>query len=326
MPIKQDGSKVVVTGKISGSVFPTNEKDTVFPVLIEGESEPVNIEGALYGRSLEMRGAVNVQGPVVARGDLRISPRGKLIQMLAGLTVNGSVNCEPKVQNPSDRIDVNDAQLIIKGDIAANQNISLKNAVVFGSIRAVNCTLENTIVLGTCIIEESLVIKMSSIGGYASRDVTFEGSCVMIHALGESLSQPIMVPYEISPDRLISSDIRYYPVIRGYNQLLNNSHLNQVYPEYSILSIDTDWINSRVSPNAALDELSMEAMNKWVLSIGGRIGDTSLLSDSIDALTSMLKCGFEFEHYHPQKRNLYVKNISEKLTEQESWILNKVCQ
>ena len=144
--------------------------------------------------------------------------------------------------------------------------------------------------------------------------------------LGESLTQPIMVPFEMSSDRLISSDIRYYPVIRGYNQLLNNSHLNQVYPDYSILSIDTDWVESRVSPNAALDELSMEAMNKWVLSIGGRIGDTSLLSDSIDAMTSMLKCGFEFEHYHPQKRNLYVENISKKLTEQESWILNKVCQ
>ena len=155
MPIKQDGSKVVVTGKISGSVFPTNEKDTVFPVLIEGESAAATIEGAIYGRSLEMRGAVSVLGPVVARGDLRISPRGKLIQMLAGLTVNGSVNCEPKIQNLSDQIDVQDAQLIIKGDIAANQNISLKNAIVFGSIRAVNCTLENTIVLGTCIIEES---------------------------------------------------------------------------------------------------------------------------------------------------------------------------
>ena len=106
MPIKQDGSKVVVTGKISGSVFPTNEKDTVFPVLIEGESAAATIEGALYGRSLEMRGAVSVLGPVVARGDLRISPRGKLIQMLAGLTVNGSVNCEPKIQNLSDQIDV----------------------------------------------------------------------------------------------------------------------------------------------------------------------------------------------------------------------------
>lgn len=68
MPIKQEGSNVVVTGHIAGSVFPTNEKDTVFPVLVDGSEKAARIEGALYGRALELRGDVLVEGPVVARG------------------------------------------------------------------------------------------------------------------------------------------------------------------------------------------------------------------------------------------------------------------
>ena len=45
MPIKQEGSNVVVTGHIAGSVFPTNEKDTVFPVLVDGSEKAARIEG-----------------------------------------------------------------------------------------------------------------------------------------------------------------------------------------------------------------------------------------------------------------------------------------
>lgn len=328
MAVQQQGSNIVVNQSVAGSVFPTSEKDTIFPVLVDGSQALVRIEGALYGRSVELRGQVSIHGPVVARGDLKINHLQHKIQLFSGLTVNGSVNCHADEQSgQSGQFDsVKDARLIIKGDIAANQNISLKNAVVFGSIRAVNCTLENTVVLGTCIIEEALTLRMSSIGGYAARDVSFEGSCMLIHALGESLNRPRMMPFETAQGQIISSDIRYYPAIRSQGHLLNLSHQAQVqYPAYSSLHEVSDWVESTATPNAALEEWHAEAMQKWVLSIGGRIGDISLIATAIEAITRMLKCGFEYEHYHPQKRRHIMAAVSQVLTPEEAWTLEAVC-
>ena len=183
MAVARTGSKVVVTGKVAGSVFPTSEVDIVYPVLIDGSRRAAEVGGAVYGRTLELRGDVYVGGPVVARGDMRLSPGEGTIRLKSGMTVNGSVNGvvdAPRLgRTLSDSI--RNASLIIKGDVAVNQNLALRNAVVFGSVRGVNCTLHDTLVLGTCIAEEKLRVSMSTIGGYACRDVEFEGRCAMLH-------------------------------------------------------------------------------------------------------------------------------------------------
>ena len=151
MVVKREGSNIVVDKSVAGSIFPTNEKDTVYPVLVDGSRQHVKIEGALYGRAVELRGDVMVCGPIVARGDLKINPLNKCVHLSSGLTVNGSVNYHQDATASQHKNGVFDSiqnvDVIIKGDIAVNQNIFLKNAVVLGSLRAVNCTLENTVVL-----------------------------------------------------------------------------------------------------------------------------------------------------------------------------------
>jgi hypothetical protein len=300
----------------------------VFPVLVDGLLEPAQIDGALYGRSIELRGNVKVSGPIVARGDTRLDPKSGQILLCSGLTVNGSLNCvADQGEKPRSILDdIKNAGVIVKGDISVNQNISLKNAIVFGSIRAVNCSLENTLVLGTCIVEESLKISMSSIGGYAVRDVTFEGSCLMLHALGESHTQPLFVPYETPSGGLVDSDIRYYPAVRGTASIMNRSQGNDaVNAEYSKLFPAIDWASIEATANPALDEVREGPLKKWVLSIGGRIGDISIIFQAITAIAQMLKCGFEFEHYHPAKRTQHLKKALIGLTDEEQWILQTVC-
>jgi len=326
MAVQHAGSNIVVSSSVAGSIFPTNEKDSVFPVLVDGTKEPVRIEGAVYGRAVELRGNVRVDGPLVSRQDLKVAPRGHQVHLRSGVTINGSLLCQYEPNEWAPMKSVDEARLIIKGDITVNQNVSLRNALVFGSVRAVNCTLDNTIVLGTCIVEESLTVRMSSVGGYAARDVTFEGSCLMVNALGESNSQPLFLPYETAEGRILPCDIRYYPTIRSFNHLLNCSHLEGVkYPDYSALLEATDWVRLQVSPNPALNEADAESLNKWGLSIGGRVGGIGLIASAIDAMTRMLKCGFEYEHYHEQKRRLHLDKVLQDLTAQEAWALKSVC-
>lgn len=327
MAVQHAGSNIVVSSSVAGSVFPTNEKDSVFPVLIDGTGQPVRVEGAVYGRAVELRGEVRIDGPLVSRQDLKVAPRGKRIQLQSGVTINGSLMCmlEPHECVPMESVE--GATLVIKGDITVNQNVSLRNALVFGSVRAVNCTLDNTVVLGTCIVEEALTIRMSSVGGYAARDVTFEGSCLMVNALGESHDRPRFLAHETAEGKVLPCDIRYYPAIRSFNHLLNLSHTEAVhYPAYSALLEATDWVYLEASPNPALNEVQAEAMKKWGLSIGGRVGDISVIASAIEAMTRMLKCGFEYEHYHVQRRRQHLDKVLDGLTPQEAWALQAVCQ
>jgi len=328
MAVREEGSNIVVDGSIAGSLFPKNEKDIIFPVLIDGSksAEPILIEGSVYGRSIEVRGGVTVDGPVVSRGDAKLLPSNKRIRLNGGITVNGVLNGASAFKNNEISLtqDIENASIIIRGDIAVNQSLYLSNTIVFGSIKAINCKLENCIVLGTLMIEEQLTVSMSSIGGYSARGVTFEGSCLLIHALGESLTKPVFSPYEAIDGEIIDCDVRYYPAMRENSRLVNLVHVNQPYPVYSKLDPFSDWVEVHAHPSAIGGDIE-GAGTKVVLSIGGRIGDFSQIQDSLNALTNMLKCGFEYDHLSPHVKQKVKEAALAKLNLDESWILNQVC-
>lgn len=328
MAVTQQGSNIVVDASVAGSVFPTTERELTFPVLVDGSVRGLRIEGALYGRALEIRGDVRVDGPVVVRGDARLAPGAASIRLNAGITVNGSLNVALDEQAAMgtlfDRIE--NAGVLVRGDIAVNQNLALRNTIVFGSLRAANCTLENSLVLGTCLVDEHLKVVGSSIGGYASRDVQFEGHCVMLHALGESRAKPLFLPAQLADGAVIDCDLRFYPAIRDHADLMNR-RLRQPegYPAYSKLYPSTDWVLAQATANPALNEQSGGAVAKWILSIGGRIADLAKIAEAISSLATMLKCGFEFDHYHPANREGYLNQALQRLTAEERWILQSVC-
>jgi cytoskeletal protein CcmA (bactofilin family) len=328
MAVREEGSNIIVNGSIAGSLFPKNEKDIIFPVLIDGSksAEPILIEGSVYGRSVEVRGGVTINGPVVSRGDTKLSPSDKKIRLNGGITVNGVLNGSSAYKSNEISLtqDIENASIIIRGDIAVNQSLYLSNAIVFGSIKAVNCKLENCIILGTLMIEEQLTVSMSSIGGYSAREVTFEGNCILIHALGESLAKPVFSPYESISGEIIESDVRYYPAMRENSRLVNLTHANYIYPQYSQLNPFSDWVLVHAHPSAN-DTNQEDAGTRVVLSIGGRIGDFSQIKDSLGALTDMLKCGFEYDHLSPHIKLKVKEHTMSKLNQDEGWILNQVC-
>ncbi len=331
MAIREEGSNIVIDNSVAGSVFPKTEKEIIFPVLIDASKskDGIQVEGSIYGRSIEMRGQVQVDGPVVSRGDTKLSPEGQGIRLLSGITVNGVLNGLSSFKNNEDSLHngMDKSSILIRGDIAVNQNLFLSNAIIFGSIRAVNCKLLNCVVLGTVLAQESLTISMSSIGGYSARDITFEGECMMIHALGESSEKPLFVPYENSNGSITTADIRFYPALRDNFGLINKFSQNSTsYPDYSKLEQNTDWVPVNATSNEIIDGQGNELTTKWVLSIGGRIGDFEKIQDSIESLTDMLKCGFEYEHYHPNIKQSAKEKVLGKLNADEKWIFEEVCK
>ena len=328
MTIREEGNNIIVDGSFAGSLFPKSEREVVFPVLIDGSysPQPLHIEGSVYGRSIEIRGAVVVEGPIVSRGDTKLTPSVNRIRLNGGITVNGILNCISSVEtNDISLTDgIEKVSTIIRGDVAVNQSLFLSNAIVFGSIKAVNCKLQNCIVLGTLMIQEKLTASMSSIGGYSAREVIFEGSCILIHALGESLMRPVFGPFETISGEIIESDVRYYPAMREGSRLVNLTHVHHDYPVYSKLDPFSDWVQVDTHTNVIAGTRG-DLVAKSVLSIGGRIGDFAQIKQSIDALTNMLKCGFEYDHLTPHIKQKVKNNALVNLNADENWILNQVC-
>lgn len=326
MALNTEGSSVVVKTSTRASIFPSNERETIFSVLIEGgTSGATEVGGSVYGRSVKIVGAVSVDGPIVSRGDVRIEPGDGCVRLLGGLVVNGNLNCESSGQS----VDLREAQkssIIIKGDVAA-RNVNLEGAIVFGSIRAVNCRLKNCIVLGAISTAESLNVVMSSIGAYMCQEITFEGSCMMIHALGESAVRPTFAPYQSAEGSIFPIDMRYYPCIRADHGLRNGSpNQSSPYSDSSRLDFTSDWVQVSTREDISSEGNGSNASRKWVLSLGGRMSGFRQLEKSIDQLTTMLKCGFEFEHYSEDVRARLLTDAISGLNPDETWILKQVCK
>ena len=147
----------------------------------------------------------------------------------------------------------------------------------------------------------------------------------MLLAIGESSTRPVFAPHEDGKE-IISSDLRFYPALRGAHGLMNKSRaLPADYPDYSRLDPIADWVEIEATGNTAIAE-QPNITRKWVLSLGGRAADLSSIYTSLDSLTQMLKCGFEYEHYLPSIRVDLLERTMKQLTEEERWILIQICK
>jgi hypothetical protein len=328
MPIVEEGSSRIVSGQVKGSIFPRTERETLYAIQITGSANSrAHVEGSVYARTLKVRGAGRVDGPCIIRGDVRIEPLDGVVRLLSGITVNGNMNAIAGTQKraPDAQKSIKNVSLFVRGDIATSHNLSLSNAIVFGSVRALNCKLQDCIVFGTVTAEDKLTINSSTITGYLASKVFFEGACTMLHALGESSRRPVFAPHE-DGNEIIESDVRFYPALRGSHGLFNQTRSNPAdYPEFSRLDPVADWVEVEALGNSAIGE-QPNPMKKWILSLGGRVADFSSIYSAIDGLTQMLRCGFEYEHYLPSLRNSLLERTMQQLTDEEKWVLAQVCE
>ena len=324
MSISEVGDRLVLTSSVEGNVFPKTERETLFPLTIKTESDPIVIDGSLYARTLDIgSGNIAVHGPIAARGDITVSPGEGTFRALAGLTsLSGVVIGEKTLSRRQLADDLTECRSIIKGDIVSNQSVLLNNTVVFGSINAVNCTIINSVVLGTIHCQEQLSVEMSSIGGYLSKSAIFRGVCTLFNALGESIDKPQFLPYEDVDGGLIDCSVHLYPALRKevgmrvVSDQVSNVSISLLYP-------DVDWLAVTAEP----DPLSSAPLpsERWVLSIGGRIADFTKINEAAASLSEMLRVGFEFSHYNPETKNKELQEVLKLLTSSEASVLQAVC-
>lgn len=327
MSITEVADRLILEGSIEGNIFPKSEREVLFPLTIKPGDQSLEVAGSVYARSIEVEtGQAVIHGPIASRGDILIHSNSGCFKANAGITtLSGLVVGEKEISANQLVNDCSQCRALIKGDIVSNQSIVLNNSVVFGSIKAVNCTLTNSIVLGTVHCEDHLTVQMSSLGGYISREVSFEGVCTLFNSLGESQQRPMFLPYEDISGIIIANSMHLYSALRDNCGMritaenANQNHLSKLFP-------DVDWIciNAQNTSNNYDEEAGLYE-ETYVLSIGGRIADYSKLSDATNALSEMLRIGFEFGHYAPETKRKQLEKIEPRLTTSERAILQSAC-
>ncbi|NOL48411.1 polymer-forming cytoskeletal family protein [Synechococcus sp. MIT S9220] len=325
MTLSEVADRLILNGSVEGNVFPKEERDVLFPLTIKPEAQDITVHGSIYARAIDIEpGNVLVHGPIASRGDILVHQNAGRFQAMGGITTLSGLVIGQKNQSANQLVhNCNECRGLIKGDIVSNQSIVLNNCVVFGSIKAVNCTITNSIILGTVHCEDHLTIQMSSLGGYVSREVNFEGVNMLFNALGESRNRPNFLPYEDSDGSIISASLHLYSAARGTCGMRMTTDLAKQHT-LSILYPDVDWINVHAQTNETSDQDPVYA-DTWVLSLGGRIADYSKLSDATNTLSELLRIGFEFSHYSPEVKRQQLDKIRPQLTEGERAILDSVC-
>jgi len=324
MSFTEIGDRLVLSSSIEGNVFPKSEREALFPLTIKPDENSIVIKGSVYARSIDINeGETLVYGPMASRGDIVVRPGSGKFQAQAGITTLGGFVVGEKTLSRDQLVeDLSECRSLIRGDVVSNQSVLLNNTVIFGSVKAVNCTLINSIVLGTVQCQDQLSVEMSSLGGYLCKDIFFKGTCTLFNSLGESTNKPQFLPYEDADNSLVSCSVHLYPAIRSLAgmritpSIALNSRIGMLYP-------DVDWISITAEPGLASSE--EYPTERWVLSIGGRIADFSQINQSADDLSEMLRVGFEFPHYNVETKTENLNSVLERLTNSEKNILLSVC-
>ena len=144
----------------------------------------------------------------------------------------------------------------------------------------------------------------------------------MIHALGESRRRPVFAPSECRKG-IRPSAIVYYPAVRGNAGFLGSSTDGTKATDF-LLQPESDWVPVQAKGDDSGGRAE-SASGRWVLSLGGRVANFMAIRESIEQLSAMLKCGFEFEHYLPAVRSERLAATLKGLNAEEQWILSRVC-
>jgi hypothetical protein len=298
MPSTLDGNKMVLSGYCPGDQFPKEKRQLNYSLEADGYSKngPFMIEGALYGKNIHFTGPGVVAGPILGRGDIKLDNKSIGAQrFLSGLCANGNIISAQ--QGASIKISLNGdlgfANYVIRGEVVG-ENIMLENTIVFGSLHAKRIQLINCLVFGGAIATDTLRVVCSTLLNYQSSEILFEGPCAVLHAMGESRSQPDIAPYEDGAGDTWEGDIRYYPVYRGHDDgaITNRSWLprSAAYRQAK-LYVDYDWVEREIQ------ERDGRIGVRYILSIGGRAVDFSKLKTNVEHLKDMICSGLEFDHY-----------------------------
>lgn len=331
-----EGDRVVVTGSITGAIFPSKQAEVARRLELRGSAgSPYRVDGAIYARDLVAVGGGTLFAPVLVRGDASFTTEGKggLHRALGGIHVSGnlSVKAAKRRREETFLARPDGAAMVVRGDIVADA-ILLEDTIAFGNIHARRVKLVRSVVLGQVIATEAAVVSASAVVSYEAPSIRFEGPCTMIFALGTSDEPPCFAPYSDGSGE-IPPAVYFHPALQaaGVNDWLVTPSLYKPEALFKARLFPVDWIQANLSMQVekirngkrVLDEVIVP---RHVLSIGGRVLGLASLKEALDRTTRVLQAVLEYPHLHSSFREKYRKEWQTSPSSFVRWSLDAATQ
>lgn len=338
MPERTDGDRIIVTGYSSGSHYPREQKLMNYSWEANGNSKdgPFNVEGSVYGKDLRFIGPGTIHGAVLGRGDLTLENHSdKPQQFFGGLCSHGNIVVSGKARPIQDTLngDIKNADIVIRGPVVAH-NVTLENAIIFGQVEADRVHLVNCIVMGAVIAKGQLTCTASTLFYYNAENITFEGPCTMIHAMGDSGTAPVFGAYQDGAQKLWDPDVQLYAVVRGQGEggITNRVWEDAIASEDAAkLSPTNDWVRVDAWSREPQDRDGKIAyvdvpVERFFLTIAGRCLNFESLQENITNLYSLLKHALQYDHYSPHTKAEIQSEWENTCTPEELQLIGLVTQ
>jgi hypothetical protein len=264
-------------------------------------------------------------GPVLGRGDVTIEAQpGAPVRFLAGVHASSSIAAQGAPRKLQDSLvgGAEKASMVVRGDAIAD-HVRLEDAVVFGCIRAQTVLLRRCIVFGQILAKEKASLIATTFMAYEAPQISFEGPCCALFALGSSHHPPEVKPHVDGAGRSWNCDIRFYPGYRSKNTPVSNRPWDPgADPEEYARSglYPPDWIE--VNLDRQREDGSKLVQRRYALTVAGRALNFETLSERMTNLVWMLRTALEIPHYSPDAVQRVREAWKERCNSQEAQLLH----
>jgi hypothetical protein len=172
-----DKNNVTLTGEMEGSFYPSRQSEILRNVILKS---PYYLKGGVYALNLENNGGGTVSGPVLATAEVSLSPpsrKSEPLRFLSGISATVSMAVE-EVNEPLEETVIGDmlkAGLIIRGDVVSEM-VKVENALIFGNIRGRQITVVNSVIIGSLLAEDELLVENSKFVSFSGGHVLLKGT------------------------------------------------------------------------------------------------------------------------------------------------------
>ena len=175
-----DKNNVILTGEMEGSFYPSCQAELLRNVRLKS---PYYLKGGILSQNLTNSGGGTVTGPVLASSEVTLSPsrpssgKREPLRFLSGISATISISMEEEAKPLEETVIGNmlKTALIIRGDVVSDM-VKLENALIFGNIRGRQITVVNSIIIGSLLAEDELLVENSKFVSFSGGHVVLRGN------------------------------------------------------------------------------------------------------------------------------------------------------
>lgn len=316
-----DKNNVTLTGEMEGSYYPSCQSEILRSVILK---TPYYLKGGIYTQNLKNNGGGTVTGPVLASAEVMLSqPGGKSepLRFLSGISATISIAVEEEAKPLKETVigSMLNAGLIIRGDVVSDM-IKLENALIFGNIRGRQVTVVNSIIIGSLLAEDELLVENSKFVSFSGGHVVLGGDNGCWLPYGTSLKPFEFKDLSDSKGKTIPAQLRYLAIRNRKGREGKGKWLGTFFDGIGDGRESGDPM-LLLGPGDVKKHKTKDGKDVYALNIARRALDLAPLEDEMRTIEEFLKSILMYEHLDKSSRERERKEWQKKFSSGELELL-----